>query len=164
MADTRVDSACAKRTLVLQYQRGRGRTQGVFLLLGIERLVAQVNRSLRGRDARPVLCHRELRVADFDPDLVFQLLQPHLRLAIFQFRPDLGSLGYAVAQRDGQTQANSFIGSTGIDQLVQRAGIANRPTVAKWRSRLSRIETAIERAAGRSASGESHVSPIPDPP
>ncbi len=41
----------------------------------------RVSTPLRRSDARTVLLDRELRVAHFDPNLIFQLLHMHLRLA-----------------------------------------------------------------------------------
>ena len=70
---------------VLQHQRGGGSSQRIFLLFRIERLAAQINRCLGGGDAGAVLLNRKLGVAYFDTNLVLQLLQSHLRLAVFQF-------------------------------------------------------------------------------
>ena len=86
-----------QRALVLQHQSCSRSAQSVFLLLCIQRLAAQINRGLSGSHAGAVLLYGELRIPHFDADLVFQLLQPHLRLAIFQFRPDLRRLGHAIA-------------------------------------------------------------------
>ncbi len=47
-------------------------------------------------------CHRELGIAYFDANLIFQLLQSHLRLPIFQFRTDLRRLRHPVANGNGQ--------------------------------------------------------------
>ena len=75
---------CRELALVLQNERrGRG-AELIFLLLGIEGLACQFDRGFGGIHTGTVLLHCELRVADFDPHLVFDLLQPHLGLAVFQ--------------------------------------------------------------------------------
>lgn len=51
------------------------------LLLGIKRLEGRLYRRLRRSDARTVLLDGELHVVNFDPNLIFQLLHVHLRLA-----------------------------------------------------------------------------------
>ena len=61
--------------------------------------------------------HGELRVAHFDAHLVFELLQPHLGLTIFQLGAYLVGLRGAVAQRDGQAQSDAFIRSAGVEKL-----------------------------------------------
>ena len=89
--------------LVLQHQGGGGGAQRILLLFSVQRLVAQVDRSLGRRYAGPVLLHGKLRVAHFNANLVFHLLQTHLRLAIFQFGTNLRCLGHPVAQRNVQS-------------------------------------------------------------
>ena len=86
--------------LVLQYQRGSRGAELIFLLFGIERLASQFHGCACGIDAGTVLLHGELRIADFDAHLVFDLLQTHLCLAVFQLGPDLDGLSGAVSQRD----------------------------------------------------------------
>ena len=97
---------------------GRG-AELIFLLLGIERLLGIVHCGLGGGYTGAVLLHSKLGVADFDADLVFDLLQAHLGLLIFQFRADLHGLGGAVAQRDVELQANALVGVRGVHQLVE---------------------------------------------
>ena len=105
--------------LVLQNER-RGRSaELIFLLLGVERLARQFDRGFGGVHAGAVLLHGELRVADLDAHLVFDLLQAHLGLAVFQFGADLNGLRRAVAQRNIQLQPNAFIGRSGVDQLIE---------------------------------------------
>ena len=83
--------------LRLQHQGCRGRTQGIFLLLGIQRLTCQLNGCLARCHAGAVLLHRELRIPNFDAHLVLELLQPHLGLPVFQFGAHLVCLGGPVA-------------------------------------------------------------------
>ena len=47
--------------------------------------VRELDRRLRCLDSSPILPNVELRVAHFDPYLIFELVQPHLGLPIFQF-------------------------------------------------------------------------------
>jgi hypothetical protein len=54
-------------------------------LIGVEGLAGQVDGGLRRLHGDPVLLHIELRVAYFDPHLIFQLQLSHLRLAVFEF-------------------------------------------------------------------------------
>ena len=63
-------------------------------------LLAELNGSPRSFDTGAILLHRELSVADLDANLVFLLLQAHLRLAIFQLRTNLVGLGRAVPDWD----------------------------------------------------------------
>ena len=120
---------------------------------------------LRGLYAGAVLLHRKLRVAHFDANLVLNLLQPHLRLAIFQFGAHLGRLGDTVAQRNSQRQADTLVWSGGIDQLVQRVAIAHR-----WRhwNRLARgphnRTPCLALTGWRTGSPDSATPPRPDPP
>ena len=105
--------------------RGRG-AKLIFLLLGIERLLGVIHRSLGRGHAGAVLFDPELGVADLDADLVFDLLQAHQGLLIFQLRADLRGLSGAVADGNVELDADAFIGSGGVDELVQRSAIAHR--------------------------------------
>src|SRR5581483_4560496 len=64
-----------KVALRLQHLVVGGSTQGIFLLLRVQRLVPQSDRSLCRLYPRPVLLEGELRVPHLDADLVLQLLQ-----------------------------------------------------------------------------------------
>ncbi len=100
--------------------RGRGRgAELIFLLLGIERLF----RIFHGRFGRSyaglILLDGELGLADFNAYPILGLLERHLGLAIFEFTADLHCLSGAVSQRNVELQANAFVGSRGVDELVQ---------------------------------------------
>ena len=62
----------------------------------------------------------KLRVANLDANLVFDLLQPHLRLAVFQLGANLYGLGVAIAKRNVQSEPDAFVRRAGIDQIIQR--------------------------------------------
>ena len=62
-------------TIRLQHQIAGGSAQGFLLLLDIEGLLGQGTRLARSFYPRPILQQSELRVADFDPNLILQLLQ-----------------------------------------------------------------------------------------
>ena len=111
--------------------------------------MAQVNCGLRGSHTGAVLLHRELRVAHFDAHLVFQLLQSHLGLAIFQFRTDLRRLRHPIAQRNGQAQPHALVGSGRIHQLSQSIAVADRAATAEGRRGIGRIEAELKGAYHR---------------
>ena len=107
-----------ERAPVLQDRRSRRGAELIFLLLGVEGLLGIIHGSLSGSHAGAVLFHAELRVADFDTDFVFGLLESHLGLSVLQFGPNLQRLSGTIAQWDVELQAHAFIGRGGVDQLV----------------------------------------------
>ena len=104
MAETRFDSPVVRRGGILQDGGLRGESDFQFLLIGVERLAGEVDRGLRCLHGGAVLFHVELRVADLDAHLILQLVQAHLRLAVFQFARAPGWIARAVAQRNIERQ------------------------------------------------------------
>ena len=94
---------------ILQDRGGGGESDFQLLLIGIESLAGKVDRILRGLHGGTILLHVELRVAHFDAYLIFQLVQPHLCLAVFEFRAHLVGLRFPIAQRDVKRQANALV-------------------------------------------------------
>ena len=86
----------------LQNQRGGRGSELIFLLFGVQGLFCVIDSCLRRSDAGTVLLHAELGVADFDADLILDLLQTHLGLLEFQFRTNLQGLRGAITQRNIQ--------------------------------------------------------------
>ena len=102
-----------------------------FLLLRVERLAGEVHGGLRSIDARPVLLHIELRVPHFNPHLVFELLQPNLRLAQFQFRAHLVGLRRAVQDWNGAEERKLIaIGESKPDAMIDPCELAAWTMVA----------------------------------
>ena len=94
---------------ILQDRRGGGESDFQLLLIGVESLARKVDRILRRLHCGTVLLHIELRVAHFDAYLIFQLVQSHLRLAVFEFRAHLVGLRFPIAQRDRKAEANALV-------------------------------------------------------
>ena len=77
----------------------------LFFLHDVEGALRQIA-GLAGRlHPRAGLLQRILRVADFDANLLLQLLQAQFGLAIFEFGAILIGLGDSIAKRDVQVQA-----------------------------------------------------------
>ena len=127
----------SQRCRILQDCGLRGQADFQFLLIGVQRLARQVHGGLRRLHCDSILLHIKLRVADFNPHLIFQLMLTHLRLPVFQFTANLVRLRKAVAQRDGQRQPNALVGRGRVHELVQGAAIAYRSTIDErwWRIR-----------------------------
>src|SRR5882672_9215984 len=87
--------------------------------------MSQLHRCFRGIYAGTVLLHRVLRVANLDANLVLDLLETHLGLTVFQFGANLYGLRSPVTQGNVQLKANAFVGSSGVDELVQSAAITS---------------------------------------
>ncbi len=133
-----------QRALILQ-DGGRRRYSGrEFLLFGVECLAGEIDRGPGGINGSAVLLDIELRIADFDAHLVFELLQAHLGLAVFEFRAHLVSLGGAVAQWNIQSQSQTFIGRGRGNQLVQGRAVTDRASVAEGRRGFVFIETEVQ--------------------
>ena len=111
---------------ILQDRGCGGESDFQLLLIGIERLAGKVDGVLGGLHSGAVLLHVKLRIADFDAYLIFQLMQPHLGLAIFEFRAHLVGLRFAIAQRDRKAEANALVRRGAVEQLVQRCTVADR--------------------------------------
>jgi hypothetical protein len=66
--------ARGERSGILQDCSLCGEADSQFLLIGIQRLTRQVDGGLRRLHGCPILTHIELRIANFDADLILQLL------------------------------------------------------------------------------------------
>ena len=91
----------------LQHQITCGSAEGFLLLFDVKGLLGQIPCLASGFDPRPILQQGKLCIANFDPDLILQLLQMQLGLPIFQLGANLVGLGSAVAQRNVEIQPNS---------------------------------------------------------
>jgi len=80
-------------------------------LLSVEDCLASSITCFGGVHTGAVLLQRVLGIADFNSDLVLQLIQPHFRLAILELCADLVGLRCAVAEGNGQLDARTFIGA-----------------------------------------------------
>jgi len=103
-----------------------GRAEGIFLLLGIERLFGELYTCFGGIHTCAILLEGVLGVADFNSDLVFQLIQPHFCLAVLELRPNLVGLRSAIAEGNGQLDASAFIGGGAVEQIFQRTSVPGR--------------------------------------
>ena len=102
---------------------------------------------LRRLYARAILLQSKLGVAHFNTDLIAQLLQPQLGLAVFELAADIICLGGAVADRNDQVHSHA---------LVRRAAV-KQPGEGV---RQPAIEAAIGRRGRRGRSAEQGSSGI----
>src|SRR5258708_25337094 len=91
-----------------------------------------------GGEAGAILLLSELRVAHLNAKLIFNLLNAQLGLPVLEFRAHVRCLRGTVAERNVNRDARAFVGSSGIDELVQGAAIADRGcrvrrTTKNWR-------------------------------
>jgi hypothetical protein len=85
-------------------------SEGILFGFGIERLASEFDTGSGSFNARAVLLQGELRVANVDADLIFLLLQTHLRLTVLEQSSNLIRLSGAIAKRDVQLKANTLVG------------------------------------------------------
>lgn len=103
---------------ILQNCRLSGESYFQLLLIGIEGLPRKVDGRLCRLDCGAVLLHVKLRIADFDAYLIFQLVLADQGLTKFEFGAHLVGLRKAVANGNVQAQADSFIRSSSIYELI----------------------------------------------
>ena len=138
MADTRFDSAVVSpvwfcKTAVLVEMPAAS-----FFCSASRVCRARATAALAASTAARFCTDRELRVTNFNADLVFQLLQTHLRLARFKLRAHLVRLRRAITQRNVDRNAHSLVGCSGIYQRVQSVAVsatwnASRRAATDWR-------------------------------
>ena len=97
---------------VLQDGHLRGESYLQLLLIRLQSLPGQIDSGLRRLHCGPILFHIELRVADFDPHLIFKLMLAYLRLAVFELRAHLVRLRETIADGNIQRESHSFIGGS----------------------------------------------------
>ena len=88
---------------------GRSRPERLLLLHDLEGPLRQVPCLAGGPDPRSGLLQSILRIPDFNPDLLFQLLPAQFGLPVFQLGAVLVGLGHAIAQRDIQIQPDVVV-------------------------------------------------------
>ena len=79
--------------LVLNDQECSGRSQLIFLLLGLQGLLRQNLSAIGGGDLREILLQRDLGVAHAQENLVLDLTVLHLQLAFIEQRAGVIGLG-----------------------------------------------------------------------
>ena len=97
----------------------------------LEGALRQVPRLSGGPDPRPGLLQRILRVPDFNPNLLFQLLAAQFGLPVFQLRAVLVGLGHPIAYRDIETQSDVVV-RRGIVEGIRRALPRNPSARSKY--------------------------------
>src|SRR5437762_284930 len=112
--------------LILEDEGGGRSAECVLFLLGIERLVSKFHGGLRRFHGGAVLLDGELGVADLDANLVLELLNAHLRLAVFELGTNLRGLGDADADGDAELEPDAFVGLGAVYVLVESAAVADR--------------------------------------
>src|SRR5439155_24548420 len=112
--------------LILQHERGGGSAKSVLFLLGVERLVSKFHGRLRRFHGGAILLYRKLGVADLDANLVLELLNAHLRLAVFELGTNLRGLGDAVADGGAELERHAFVWLGACYELVKCASVADR--------------------------------------
>src|SRR5437660_6999289 len=112
--------------LILEDEGGGRSAERVLFLLGIERLVSKFHGRLRRFHGGAILLYRKLGVADLDANLVLELLNAHLRLAVFELRANLRGLGDAVADGDAELEPHPFVGLGGVYAMVESVSVADR--------------------------------------
>src|SRR5262249_2899713 len=108
--------------LRLQDVEAGGCAELITFVLGVEALKGELAAFDCRFHARLVLLYRELGVAHVDIDGVLLLLESQLRLAVFQLRAHLVSLGGPVADGDVQRDARTLVRTTRVEQITE--GIA----------------------------------------
>ena len=120
--------------LILEDEGGGRSAERVLFLLGIERLVSKFHGRLRRFHGGAILLYRKLGVADLDANLVLELLNAHLRLAVFELGTNLRGLGDAVADGDAELEPHAFVGLGAVYELVESASVADRGYTAGGRA------------------------------
>jgi len=115
-----------------------------FLLIGVEGLAREIDCRLRSFDGRAVLLDVKLRIADLNAHLILKLMLADERLPIFEFGANLIGLRQAIADGNVQGEADAFVGSSGIDQLIQGSAIADRRCRAEYRRLRARCAVGFD--------------------
>ena len=119
----------------MQDEGRRRSAEPIFFLFGIERLLAQFDRSASRFDTGLVLLYGELCIADFDANLVFLLLQTHLRLAVFQLSSYLIGLRFALG--------SMWLTLIAAETLAADSGIGYMTTTAREFLQTDRILVGV---------------------
>ena len=110
----------------------RGRSQLIFFLLGVQRLLRQGSRLFRRRNLRTVLLQSNERVPYVNHDRVFGLPVLHGLLPLVELRPGAIRLCRAVPNRQREIQPDSVRGELILKHILQRVA---QPSVTNRRSR-----------------------------
>src|SRR5580704_8625926 len=101
-----------------------GRSEPVFLLLGVEGLLLKLARFASGIHLSPVLCECDVCVAYVEKRGVFQLLQYGFLLALGEVGAGTVCLRGTVAQGQAQSQLRGIVGKAIVEELALRGGEA----------------------------------------
>ncbi len=81
--------------------------------------------SLRGGYLGAVVGEGVAAVDDLDANLGVELLQTHLGLAKLHLGAGLVGLGDAVAQRDGEVDADALVGRGAVEEIAEGGAVAD---------------------------------------
>src|SRR5205823_5994049 len=136
-------------------QRVGASAQGIFFLFAVERLLGQLLSILRRLQAGPVLLQGKLRVAHLHTDLIAQLLQAQLGLAVFELAADAIRLRGAVANGNDEVQTHALVGRAAVKKSGE--GVRQTSVKAATGRRRGRWRSAEQRCRGIASQPRSSV-------
>jgi len=136
---------------------GRG-SQMEFLDFGVEALLVVVVVGDGGGNSGAVVGERVLLADDVHPNLNVELLQGHLRFAVFNLRARLIGLRGTVAQRDVHRELDALVRTAAVPEIFQHGAVASiaQEGAVRW-GKTKRREGLWAVRADRAAEGAGAV-------